>query len=495
MRSVYAIAKADLLSSWRGFCTQTIQRPLSRLLFLIILPTVVFYSIKLINFIERQPEMFGDSSDGYGSIIAISFTILVIRNAGQTYRKAIRSSLVDTYLSHPISSRKIILGFLISLLFSNLSLILLSTVTILAVINFTNESIFFPSDFINLIFLSTIFAPIFGFLLSIYSSITPFFRKSLYLFVIILPLSSTILFLDQAHTDPSSSFNLFLLSSSTVSILLFLSDKLYIDSILSQQISTRVSKPTPHIFRLGWLNYFLNRKTSALVRKEIVNSLREKDAVGAYISTIFIGLFILFWVYTIGKPTEDLGGESFYPTLLALGIYIGALLQCTLVGASSIGIEGKRLWILKSLPIDSVSVLKGKAISIAILSLPGLLFIWLSTSYFANFSVKVTLFFGEMVILAILINTGLGMWAAGVFADFDSNNRGNPDFLTQFLLMGTSAFITGILMAISGAFLQGNVNFGLIIGASMCFLSYLIYYFGIQGGASAYRSFWSDKYS
>ena len=117
MRSVYAIAKADLLSSWRGFCTQTIQRPLSRLLFLIILPTVVFYSIKLINFIERQPEMFGDSSDGYGSIIAISFTILVIRNAGQTYRKAIRSSLVDTYLSHPISSRKIILGFLISLLF------------------------------------------------------------------------------------------------------------------------------------------------------------------------------------------------------------------------------------------------------------------------------------------------------------------------------------------------------------------------------------------
>ena len=100
-----------------------------------------------------------------------------------------------------------------------------------------------------------------------------------------------------------------------------------------------------------------------------------------------------------------------------------------------------------------------------------------------------------MVLLAILINTGLGMWAAGVFADFDSNNRGNPDFLTQFFLMGTSAFITGILMAISGAFLQGNVNFGLVMGASMCFLSYLVYYFGIQGGASAYRSFWADKYS
>ena len=495
MRSVYAIVKADILSAWRGFCKQTIQRPFSRLLFLIILPTVVFYSIKLINFIQKHPDTFSNNSDGYGSIIAISFTLLVMRNAGQTYRKAIRSSLVDTYLSHPITPRKIILSFLISLFFSNLILIVLSAVTIFLVLNFTNAELIFSYHFIKLIFLSTLFAPVFGFLLGTYGSLTPFFRKSLYLFVAILPLSSTILFLDQAHTQPSSSFNLFLLSGSTVSILLFLSDNVYLDSISSQQISTRVSKPTPHIFRLGWLNYFLDRKTAALVRKEIVNSLREKDAVGAYISTIFIGLFILFWIYTLGQPTEELGGETFYPTLLAFGIYIGALLQCTLVGASSIGIEGKRLWILKSLPIDSVSVLKGKAISIAILSLPGLLFIWLSTSYFANFSSKVTLFFGEMVILAILINTGLGMWAAGVFADFDSDNRGNPDFLTQFLLMGTSAFITGILMSISGAFLRGNTNFGLIMGASMCFLSYLIYYFGIQGGASAYRSFWADKYS
>ena len=70
--------------------------------------------------------------------------------------------------------------------------------------------------------------------------------------------------------------------------------------------------------------------------------------------------------------------------------------------------------------------------------------------------------------------------------------------LMSIFILGSSSFggfITGILMSISGAFLRGNTNFGLIMGASMCFLSYLIYYFGIQGGASAYRSFWADKYS
>ena len=80
MRSVYAIVKADILSAWRGFSKQTIQRPFSRFLFLIIFPTVVFYSIKLINFIQKNPDTFSNTSDGYGSIIAISFTILVMRN-------------------------------------------------------------------------------------------------------------------------------------------------------------------------------------------------------------------------------------------------------------------------------------------------------------------------------------------------------------------------------------------------------------------------------
>ena len=148
-------------------------------MFLIIFPTVVFYSIKLINFIQKHPDTFSNNSDGYGSIIAISFTLLVMRNAGQTYRKAIRSSLVDTYLSHPITPRKIILSFLISLFFSNLILIVLSAVTIFLVLNFTNAELIFSYHFIKLIFLSTLFAPVFGFLLGTYGSLTPFFRKSL----------------------------------------------------------------------------------------------------------------------------------------------------------------------------------------------------------------------------------------------------------------------------------------------------------------------------
>ena len=56
---------------------------------------------------------------------------------------------------------------------------------------------------------------------------------------------------------------------------------------------------------------------------------------------------MVFWWFKGGIPNESVGDlppKLYYPGMLAISLYLGALLQCTMLGSTMLGVEGKRLW-------------------------------------------------------------------------------------------------------------------------------------------------------
>ena len=91
-------------------------------------------------------------------------------------------------------------------------------------------------------------------------------------------------------------------------------------------------------------------------------------------------------------------------------------------------------------------------------------------------------------------NTGLGIWSGSAFANFDESDRGNPDILVQFMLMGTSALVSAIVLMIPGMFMLWDHNIGLMAGGIFIIITFGLLLAGIRSAASAYRSIFIDSY-
>jgi len=284
---------------------------------------------------------------------------------------------------------------------------------------------------------------------------------------------------------------------------LWFADNLYLDAVAAQRLVTG-STLKWRVMELRWLRRLVGRRVAAVARKELTSAIRERDFVASTLSTISISAILLFWYFRTGIPAEavgDLAPHHYYPGLLALSLYMAALLQCTLVGTALVGLEGPRLWVLKTLPVEARTVMAGKGLALLLLALPGLVLVWLPLPLAAGFPWQVTLFFGEIAVALAFANAGLGLWAGTVFASFDEQDRGNPDVLTQFMLIGASAFMSALLavfpataMVMYGLPDGTRYALGLAMGALFALAGYGIYRFSVRSASDAYRTIWIDSY-
>ena len=88
----------------------------------------------------------------------------------------------------------------------------------------------------------------------------------------------------------------------------------------------------------------------------------------------------------------------------------------------------------------------------------------------------------------------LAMTIHGAFANFEESDRGNPDILVQFMLMGTSAFISSIILILPATVMLWNHDLGLFAGLIFSFVSFGILFAGIRAASSSYKSIFIDSY-
>lgn len=494
----YAIFEAEFKSSIRRNVESLKKRFAATMLIVLLGMIFSFACIRLVKFVIDNPELFPEgSNEGYGTILVVFFALFTLRSAGATYRKIIKSKTMDMHLVQPIRARQIMNGMLLSIVIPSLFLSA-SLLLIFVIGNYvTNTNIFLPQDFLILLLIFSILSPMCGFMFSIIGSLHPFSRKVKFL-VTLSPLLIILMFIANAsHTAPNMAIGISSASLLVLIIFFYNMDKIFVEAIESHKTNSSSHKNPFRILQFKWLEPAFGVRVSSICSKEVTSSIRERDVLSSAFSTFSIAAILIFWWYKVGLPTEpvgDLPPKLYYPGMLAISMYLGALLQCTMLGSTILGVEGKRLWIMKSNPIESVLIMKGKAVALLIMALPGLLAIWLPICILAQFPLKVTLFFGECLLILIFCNTGLGIWSGSAFANFDESDRGNPDILVQFMLMGNSALFSSILLILPATVMLWNHNIGLFAGLIFVVVSYGIFVAGIRASASAYRSIFIDSY-
>ena len=498
MNITYAIFEAEFKSSIRRNVESVKKRFAATMLIVLLGMIFSFACIRLVKFVIDNPELFPEgSNEGYGTILVVFFALFTLRSAGATYRKIIKSKTMDMHLVQPIRARQIMNGMLLAIVIPSLFLSA-SLLLIFVIGNYvTNTNIFLPQDFLLLLLIFSILSPMCGFMFSIIGSLHPFSRKVKFL-VTLSPLLIILMFIANAsHTAPNMAIGISSASLLVLIIYFYNLDKIFVEAIESHKTNSSSHKNPFRILQFKWLEPVFGVRVSSICSKEVTSSIRERDVLSSAFSTFSIAAILIFWWYKVGLPTEpvgDLPPKLYYPGMLAISMYLGALLQCTMLGSTILGVEGKRLWIMKSNPIESVLIMKGKAVALLIMALPGLLAIWLPICILAQFPLKVTLFFGECLLILIFCNTGLGIWSGSAFANFDESDRGNPDILVQFMLMGNSALFSSILLILPATVMLWNHNIGLFAGLIFVVVSYGIFVAGIRASASAYRSIFIDSY-
>ena len=494
----YAIFEAEFKSSIRRNVESLKKRFAATMLIVLLGMIFSFACIRLVKFVIDNPELFPEgSNEGYGTILVVFFALFTLRSAGATYRKIIKSKTMDMHLVQPIRARQIMNGMLLSIVIPSLFLSA-SLLLIFVIGNYvTNTNIFLPQDFLILLLIFSILSPMCGFMFSIIGSLHPFSRKVKFL-VTLSPLLIILMFIANAsHTAPNMAIGISSASLLVLIIYFYNLDKIFVEAIESHKTNSSSHKNPFRILQFKWLEPAFGVRVSSICSKEVTSSIRERDVLSSAFSTFSIAAILIFWWYKVGLPTEpvgDLPPKLYYPGMLAISMHLGALLQCTMLGSTILGVEGKRLWIMKSNPIESVLIMKGKAVALLIMALPGLLAIWLPICILAQFPLKVTLFFGECLLILIFCNTGLGIWSGSAFANFDESDRGNPDILVQFMLMGNSALFSSILLILPATVMLWDHNIGLFAGLIFVVVSYGIFVAGIRASASAYRSIFIDSY-
>jgi len=498
MNASYAIFEAEFRTSLRS-SFQSFRKRFASTFFIFILGIIFsFACIRLMNFVIRNPEFFPEgSNEGYGTILLVYFSLFTLRSAGITYRKVVKSKIMDLYLVQPVFPRSIMLGQFFSVLVPNL-LITSGMLLIFFTGNFvTNTNIHVEMEFLILLYLFSFLSALSGFMFSLIGSLYPFSRKLSFLIALFPILLALLLVSNAAHQDPTLAIIIVLVCTLLLLIFFYFMDNIFVEALESYKINSSSHKNPVRILQFQWLSPIVGRRASAICSKEVTSSIRERDVLSSAFSTFSISLLMIFWWFKVGIPNEPVGNlppKLYYPGMLAISLYLGALLQCTMLGSTMLGVEGKRLWIMKSNPVESLLIMRGKAFALLFMALPGLLSIWLPICILAKFPFEVTLFFGECVLILLFVNTGLGIWSGSAFANFDESDRGNPDILVQFMLMGTSAFFSSIMLILPASVMLYNHNIGLLAGAIFVILSYAIMIAGIRASSSAYRSIYIDSY-
>tara|TARA_Y100001970_G_scaffold186746_1_gene227129 strand:+ start:162 stop:1664 length:1503 start_codon:yes stop_codon:yes gene_type:complete len=498
MNTSYAIFEAEFRTSLRS-TFQSFEKRFASTFFILILGLIFsFACIRLMNFVIQNPELFPEgSNEGYGTILLVYFSLFTLRSAGITYRKIVKSKIMDLYLVQPVVPRAIMLGQFFSVLVPN-ALITSGMLLIFFMGNIiTKTNIYVEIEFFILMYLFSFLSALSGFMFSLIGSLYPFSRKLSFLIVLFPILLALLLVSNAAHQDSTLAIIIVLVCSLLLLIFFYFMDNIFVEALESYKINSSSHKNPVRILKFNWLSPIVGRRASAICSKEVTSSIRERDVLSSAFSTFSISLLLVFWWFKVGIPTESVGDlppKLYYPGMLAISLYLGALLQCTMLGSTILGVEGKRLWIMKSNPVESLLIMRGKAFALLFMALPGLLSIWIPICILAKFPLGVTLFFGECVFILLFVNTGLGIWAGSAFANFDESDRGNPDILVQFMLMGTSAFFSSILLILPASVMLYNHNLGLLAGAIFLILSYAIMITGIRAGSSAYRNIYIDSY-
>lgn len=175
-------------------------------------------------------------------------------------------------------------------------------------------------------------------------------------------------------------------------------------------------------------------------------------SAGTIFSAI-LGIGIIF------AGADILGGISSLisgsPGIIPVALCSGISLCCCMndISAPSISLEAKTLWILKSAPVRAMDIFIGKALTVPVVSLPGILIPVASSVIFLNVSILDALFIFVIALLCCVFTGLLGVAINLLMPRFDWTNETTVIKQSGSVILATLLAIAFMLPPTGGAVL------------------------------------------
>jgi ABC-2 type transport system permease protein len=187
-------------------------------------------------------------------------------------------------------------------------------------------------------------------------------------------------------------------------------------------------------------------------------------------------------------------GAYMYPGLLAVFMFLGTLMISALIGLAMISVEGRALYIIKSLPVHNLDVLKGKSLALLIIGFPIIIPMAFLLPIVAGFPLQVTIFYFLLSLVFVTSFTGIGIWGGTRFPNFDPTARNMPDIMSQFLIMSVCIICTLFIGGIPAFLMMQNNIIGLVAIIVALGWAVTIFIIALNRGQVGYEQIGSDMY-
>ncbi len=197
---------------------------------------------------------------------------------------------------------------------------------------------------------------------------------------------------------------------------------------------------------------------SALVHKELSSFFSSATYILngglGYLFAVALGVLLLVKSELVGVVAAELFLESADPVSNLIPILISALILISSIGvisASSLSLEGKRLWIVKTMPIDARTLLLSKSLPQFIIATPPMLIasVLLIISTKATFANSIFIVLIPLLANAFFALFGTVMNVALPKFDFRNDAEVIKQSLAVFIVMMAGMFISFLALGVA----------------------------------------------
>lgn len=497
----YDVYSKDTISTYRVLKKRILKHPIMTLWFILLMLAFAWIVLRMYEFSMAQSEEGLFTNVDPNTFLMIIFFIFLAKTVADTTRRVAQNKSLVFYLSQPMKRRSMLLGKFISEQIFNVFLLeIILSVLVLVIVSF---KIRIPLDswYLGYAFMMVILGTSLGFSFSVFNALRPLRRRFLIMLTEIpfyVIIYEVIMNFYSSLIDWPLALVLFLLFMSSFPLLI-LCERVFLDAwSFGTSANEGAKKSVYDIFSRSPLvpRKFMDERLRALVRREIAEKVRSGEIWGTIITIIAITYGTMYAMDAFGDENVlQIGmGQYVYPLVIGMGIFAVSTLEPGISSLSSIGKEGKNLWILKTAPFEGKLIVQSKALSNVAIS-PLIVFgTALFSAYYLVFHTGLRLVhynFLEIAIFSalgaqtmIFLFTGLGVWFGTKYPNFDESNKGNPDIMTMYLFAMGCLFL-GVLFMLAPFYLMIR-HYNILGMLAMIFMmdiaALFLYYTTEEGG-------------
>jgi hypothetical protein len=366
----YDVYSKDAISAYRVLKKRISKHPIMTIWFIVLMIGFAWIVLRMYEFSMEQGEegIFTDIEPK--TILLIVFFIFLAKSVADTARRVVQNKDLVFFLSRPIKQRSVLFGKFISEQIFNILVFETIVGVMTLVILFFGIRIELDLWYFGYAFLLTIFGTSMGFSFSVFNGLRPLRRRFLVMMAEV-PFFILVYNLTIELYEPLSGwlFTVLLIILTLISLLLLLlCDKVFLDAWTFGTSANEGAKRSVYdIFSRSPLvpRRLMNERLRALVRRELAEEVRSGRIWGTVITVIAVTWGTMYAIDSLADVDifNFSAGKYVYPLLVGMGIFAVSTLEPGLSSLSSIGREGKKLWILKTAPFGGKVVAKAKALA------------------------------------------------------------------------------------------------------------------------------------